>query len=344
VRLVENALSRPPEFNKKTVELLAKRSGNMCSNPDCRRITSASNLNPGKATVIGEAAHIFGARSTSARLDLGMTDQLRSASANGIWLCTGCHKRIDDDPSRYTAEVLFRWREIHEMYTVNLMDNKTDAIKLEIEMQSLEAFSGFPPIARRILLDKPVFWEGELTKVLLEHLLQPLHERHQELRANMFLPDTFVVSEGDETKYIRRKMTEAVRIISSLKALYTEELIPSWGLPGESGDPKRILAVCRLIERTVGKMVDWESELEGVFLEDEDYSDVFNTLKGAIGRQLEEVLKINDLVSDVVDKVRKMKKGDTLNIDYTMVFSLPDDFNEKFDAAFRDMLEKKQRD
>jgi hypothetical protein len=230
---------------------------------------------------------------------------------------------------------------MHDEYTISLMDNKTDAIWRTIEMEEIDEFSDYPALVRRIILDRPAFWEGELTKELLDHLLLPLQEKHEDIKSGSFLPDTYVVVEGKEVQYIRRKMAEATRMISNIEALYTDQLTQSWGPPGESGDPKGILRVCKLIERTLSKMIEWESELEGVFLEDEDYAEAFEILKGAVGRQFSEVLKVNGLVADTVDQVRKMRKGDTLSVEHTIVFSLPEDFAERFDAAIRAVARRK---
>ena len=88
-------------------------------------------------------------------------------------------------------------------------------------------------------------------------------------------------------------------------------------------------------------MVDWEAELEGIFLEDEDFVDLFATLKGAVGRQLAEILKVNEVVAEIVERVRKMKKGDSLELNHMMIFDLPSDFNDRFDAAIEDVKRKK---
>lgn len=334
-------MGRPPEFSVKTRELLAKRSGNMCSNPDCRKITTSSNSNGNRATSIGEAAHIYGARANSSRFKVEMTDRERAQITNSIWLCNTCHKRIDDDPQRYTAPVLFRWREMHDAFTIQLMDNSTDLIKWKLNTMEADEFEEFPPIVRRIVLDRPDFWEGELTKELLDYFLLPINVAHTEIRSGCFVPDTYVVQVGKEAAYLRRKMAEAGRLVAGIRAIYTQKLVESWGAPGESGDPKRILHVCKLIERTVQKMVDWEAELEGIFLEDEDFVDVFATLKGAVGRQLAEILKVNEVVAEIVERVRKMKKGDSLELNHMMIFDLPSDFNDRFDAAIEDVKRKK---
>ncbi|QSW88265.1 MULTISPECIES: hypothetical protein [Flavobacterium] len=43
-----------PDFNKTTIDTLAKRAGYKCSNPDCRVNTIGPNSDPEKSTKIGE--------------------------------------------------------------------------------------------------------------------------------------------------------------------------------------------------------------------------------------------------------------------------------------------------
>ena len=103
-----------PDFSQKTKEVLTKRAGQKCSNPDCRRPTSGPHTDDAKAVNIGEAAHISGARSGAARYDADMTDEQRGDPSNGIWLCRTCAKLIDSDEEKYAAELLRRWKEDHE--------------------------------------------------------------------------------------------------------------------------------------------------------------------------------------------------------------------------------------
>jgi len=91
-------------------ELLAKRVGHRCSNPSCRQPTSGPQEDPQKAINIGVAAHISAASLGGPRYDESLTQAERSAIDNGIWLCQTCGKLVDNDPTRYTAEVLLQWK------------------------------------------------------------------------------------------------------------------------------------------------------------------------------------------------------------------------------------------
>lgn len=110
--------SDPNDFKKLTVELLAKQAGQTCSR--CKRHTSGGNSNPQKATIVGEAAHIEGARLSDRRYNPQMTTEERSNIKNGIWLCNSCHKEIDDDPIKYSVELLHKMKVEHEGSILNL--------------------------------------------------------------------------------------------------------------------------------------------------------------------------------------------------------------------------------
>lgn len=139
-----------PDFNQRTIDILAKRASFKCSNPDCRASTVGPNSDPTKSTLIGEAAHIRGARPQSKRYVSGMTDAARAEITNGIWLCRNCHKIIDTDDIRYTTDLLFAWREKHEEFVLSELGNSSDRIQLDQRESLLSTFEGYPPIVRRL--------------------------------------------------------------------------------------------------------------------------------------------------------------------------------------------------
>lgn len=159
-----------PDFPKKTVDTLAKRASFLCSNPACRKGTIGPNAVQDKATTIGEAAHIKGAREKAPRYDSEMTDAARGEITNGIWLCRNCHKLIDSDPLEFPTELLFAWREEHEAYVGENLGSASDRIRLAIHNEVLTQFEGYPAIVRRLAADKPDFWEYRITAELLRYL------------------------------------------------------------------------------------------------------------------------------------------------------------------------------
>jgi len=102
------------DFKADVKDILAKRAGMKCSNPNCRRPTSGPQEDPNKALNVGVAAHIAAASKLGPRYEARMSPQDRRSEANGIWLCQTCGKLVDNDAARYTADLLHRWRRLSE--------------------------------------------------------------------------------------------------------------------------------------------------------------------------------------------------------------------------------------
>lgn len=98
------------EFTLAVRRALAARVGWRCSNPDCRAATSGPVHDVTRASIVGVAAHITAAAKSGPRFDPVLSAQERRSILNGIWLCTTCAKKIDDDYLRYTSSLLRYWR------------------------------------------------------------------------------------------------------------------------------------------------------------------------------------------------------------------------------------------
>lgn len=97
-------------FTRRTIDILGKRVGFLCSNPDCRKHTIGPNAEEDKSTTIGIAAHITAAAFNGPRYDQDLSDEQRSHISNGIWLCSNCATLIDKNPLEYSVEHLKKWK------------------------------------------------------------------------------------------------------------------------------------------------------------------------------------------------------------------------------------------
>jgi hypothetical protein len=102
------------DFAKEVKDILARRVGVQCSNPNCRQPTSGPQSDPKKALNIGVAAHITAASEGGARYDRSLPPAERRSFENAIWLCQNCAKLIDNDAKHYTVDLLRRWKLLSE--------------------------------------------------------------------------------------------------------------------------------------------------------------------------------------------------------------------------------------
>lgn len=164
------ALNRD-DFTKKTIDILAKRVGYICSNPDCKKHTVGPNSDKEKATIVGIAAHITAASQGGPRYNDSLTVDQRKDIDNGIWLCTNCATLIDKDPDEFPISLLDDWKSGAE----DLMNQELRGIKpqspnpfLEADLiwsSSLRSNHGYSPKNREVYgneivvgRDKPIIY------------------------------------------------------------------------------------------------------------------------------------------------------------------------------------------
>ena len=105
-------------FKATTKDVLPKRVGYLCSNPNCRKFTIGANHNKNKSTSIGVAAHISAASSGGPRYNSDLSLEQRIHIENAIWLCTNCSVMIDKDEINYPVELLKSWKIVAEYESI----------------------------------------------------------------------------------------------------------------------------------------------------------------------------------------------------------------------------------
>ncbi len=128
------------DFPRPVVETLAKRVGNRCSNPGCRKLTSGPHTEDEKVLNVGVAAHVTAAASGGPRYDSSLTPEERKGIGNGIWLCQSCAKLVDNDETRYTQELLARWKLDAEQEALREIESPSGKIRPS-DMDALKEYS-----------------------------------------------------------------------------------------------------------------------------------------------------------------------------------------------------------
>lgn len=98
------------EFNEAVKRVTAQRVGYRCSNGGCQALTSGPSSDPKSALNLGVAAHITAASLGGPRFDPSIDPPERSGYSNAIWLCQNCGKLVDNDPVRFTVDILRKWK------------------------------------------------------------------------------------------------------------------------------------------------------------------------------------------------------------------------------------------
>ncbi len=317
-----------PNFDKKTKDTLAKRAAYECSNPSCTSLTIGPNTKPDKTSSNGEAAHIYGARPTSARYKPDMTDATRSEITNGIWLCRNCHKLIDDDGELYPAKLLFRWREQHEQRIAERQNGGVSLLNKNLS-DELRNFSDYPPIIRRILIDRPPGWEWRLTAEILRYLNASEFRRLSDLRDHLYTAQIEHVPDIDVLDWFSDRCHESTVLIEPFTNLFAR-LNLAWGRPGEPGDAREIDHICKLLHNACVKMIDIEERIRFVRVS-EQAQPLVKLLEDINGSQVEHIRSIPSKLDEVIGRLAELEEEasrDPVVISHTIEFSLPKNWSK----------------
>ncbi|WP_170574976.1 hypothetical protein [Ruegeria atlantica] len=323
-----------PDFSKQTVETLAKRARFQCSNPDCRTLTVGPNTDPQKATTIGEAAHIFGAKPGSKRYNPNMSDVTRSEITNGIWLCRNCHGLVDRDASQFSAELLFTWRKEHEAHVMLELGTPGERLRYQVEEANLDPITQYPLIIQRIATDKSDGWEWRLTAELLRHLNKSEFKRLTNLKAGHYFKQFPSVGEEEFLSWVAERAHIMSHLVNPISGLF-ERLTESWGEPGVPGNIEEIHDTCILFRDLLTNMVDHEEVLRFTRIPREG-GEIRDILADAIGRNLVSLEKFPEQLDKVVSLIGTDHGGTVENpkvLNYVFEFNLPENFNARIDAA-----------
>lgn len=332
-----------PDFTKKTIDILGKRAGFKCSNPDCRVNTVGPQSESDKSVTIGEAAHIYGARGKSARYLKSMTDASRAEITNGIWLCRNCHKLIDSDEREYPSSLLFIWREKHERYIASNLGSNTDKIKNDQRKIVLKEFEEYSPVIKRLVVDKPDYWRYRLTTELLRDLNVNNFRKLDDLKKGLYVIPLTHVSREQAPEWVEGRASEIIPIIRPFVKLI-DELNQVWNESNEIGLEFEILHVCKLLSELLGQVVLYEEMLYFSKLPDE-YEKVINMLKDLVSSRVGFMRKMPDLLDEFVNASLDMSEKElkenprivkTVNIDF------PQNWPEKFYKAYNRAVKGKE--
>src|SRR6266852_2422893 len=93
------------DFKQTTKDLLAKRVGYHCSNPECGAHTVGPRQGDEGVMNVGVAAHITAASPDGPRYDPSLSPEQRRHPSNGIWLCQNHGKLVDSDEGHFSVEM-----------------------------------------------------------------------------------------------------------------------------------------------------------------------------------------------------------------------------------------------
>ena len=322
-------MSTEDRFKQSIIATLAKRAANRCASPECGAVTSGPTVEPNGSVNVGEAAHIYGAHPGSARYDEKMASSDRSAITNAIWLCGNCHKKIDDDPSRYPPGLLFEWQREHERKISEQIGKAAADVRHRYEQRHLEEFGRLSYLAERLIIEKDAYWEYLLTAEVLRFEIAPTAQRWDALKRGLYTKPIRRIDRKDSFSWLSDKSQEILSIVAAFSNLTNFELARTWGEPGVAGIDTDIVSACRLYGEVCSNTLQWEESVRFTRVDD-DFSEVRDLFIGVAGEIIEQTVKIPRLLTEVL---KSKSASGTYKLELTI--ELPAEWEKRVAAAMK---------
>lgn len=120
-------------ISEKTKKQIWAKSGNRCAFPGCNQLVCDKKLDN---TILGEICHIEAQSEGGPRFNPKLSKKEIDSEVNLIILCPTHHKVIDENPDKYTVEVLRRMKDTHEnkicQYQSDISNTSNQNINLSI--------------------------------------------------------------------------------------------------------------------------------------------------------------------------------------------------------------------
>jgi len=171
-------------------------------------------------------------------------------------------------------------------------------------------------------------WEFKLTAELLRSGLGPIYQRWQQLKLGMYVRKSTIIPDHDLPTWFSAKFDDVANFVQAIMPL-VKALNEAFGPPGQPGSDKDILAVCNLIVGTANNLLEWEEDIRFIHVA-ERFRNILPAVQGVAGRQLDQLLRIPDELSDILS-LEEPESAHRINL----VFTVPDDFLDNFNAAFK---------
>jgi len=207
------------------------RVGVRCSNLSCRKLTTGPRTESPYIINIGVGAHITAASPGGPRYDLSLSSQQRESAENGIWLCQNCAKLIDNDPDRYSAEVLQEWKANAEAFALAELEGKAAPQPTDLSAEIDISYT-----RERITAERHDYC---LRVALTNRGTEPLGAYHVDL----VMPALVISSPEAQPSYVQENSTRDVAFFRVSSRNSEQEIYP--------GDTKLVMSISYYVDNDI---------------------------------------------------------------------------------------------
>lgn len=173
----------------KTHKILWGKSSNKCSFPGCKKELVMNASETDDPSVIGEEAHIVARKNNGPRGKSTLSSEERDKENNLILMCSIHHKLVDDQPLKYTVEVLHEFKKDHEKWiNSNLSSNSTksnlDYSECIDRLHSKSKTARVSAVIELGEISKNIEFQNKIIEILISHIKE--HSKKLDSKINIY--------------------------------------------------------------------------------------------------------------------------------------------------------------
>lgn len=138
------------------------------------------------------------------------------------------------------------------------------SLKKEGKLKPLKEYASESERAQQLALERPEFWEFLLAEELLRSKLGQVRRKYNEFQRGLLYNRSRKMTGREYLSWVQAKVEDIVSLFNVIKTAFSEELVASWGAPGEPGDPIEIKMAVDKIITACNDMLEWEIDLKAV--------------------------------------------------------------------------------
>jgi len=197
----------------------------------------------------------------------------------------------------------------------------------------------YPPIAAKLVIEKPEGWECLLFAELCKSYIDDLKYKKFDLEYGLSFNDVVKMDEPFEVfEWISSHNLEMLKLIRITTTLVNFAITKSFGEPGVEGDYEKIQYVSQRLIEVYGQIIDWK--LSFITLEvDNEFGCLLTVLSGFADDSLFKIEQlVHRLYTETPAAIQAHKEGEKkVTLDFSFVLESPDvdSFDKEFDRLIK---------
>ena len=150
--------------------------------------------------------------------------------------------------------------------------------------------------AKKIVLDKPKYWEHLLTIELLRDKLKKINREVAELKKGYLYRKTQILNANQTLQFLFCKSRDFVNLLNILTNSVIHEITASWGPPGLPGNEIEIKNVIDNIIKACDGLIELEKDIRSISSPG-PFKEILDLMNGWTYQMIDEINKMTDEIS-----------------------------------------------